>query len=183
MHTLLQTPRLRLRRLTEADGDNLYALDSDPRVMRYIHSGIPHSRAHIMQVQLPGFLRCNAETEAPGFVAALDRETGHFLGWFHLRPTGEGLRELELGYRLHCEAWGRGLATEGSRALVDHAFQTLGTRRIIAMALVDNAASIRVMEKVGMRYEKSLIEPSTGEPAVVYGVDVAGWNATSRVAS
>ncbi len=177
MDTPLLTPRLHLRRLTSADGDNLYRLDSDPRVMRYINGGQPHSQQHIQNVMLPGFLRCNADTAAPGFVAALQRGTGRFLGWFHLRPTTDGTRELELGYRLLYEVWGQGLATEGSRTLVQHAFTTLDTERIIALALRDNHASIRVMEKVGLRFEKELIEPTTGLPAVAPGTAPARMGA------
>jgi len=81
----------------------------------------------------------------------VEKESGRFLGWFHYRP-GEGAGELEpeLGYRLHRFAWGRGYASEGSRALVDHGFRELGVQRVTAETMAVNVASRRVMEKAGL---------------------------------
>jgi RimJ/RimL family protein N-acetyltransferase len=91
-----------------------------------------------------------------GFWAAVDPLSGDFLGWFHLRPGRDSPPdEPELGYRLRRAVWGRGLATEGSRALIDAAFTEHGARRVYATTMVVNAASRRVMEKVGMRLVRS----------------------------
>jgi RimJ/RimL family protein N-acetyltransferase len=82
----------------------------------------------------------------------MERSTGAFLGWFHLRPDkGAPADEPELGYRLRRSAWGQGYTTEGSRALIDKAFHELGARRVVASTMVVNTASWRVMEKSGMR--------------------------------
>ena len=62
---------------------------------------------------------------------------------------------LELGYRLHRSAWGKGYATEGSRALVDLAFRELGADLVIADTMAVNTASRRVMEKSGLRYVRT----------------------------
>ena len=159
MKVFLETERLLLRQFTEDDADRLLELDSDPEVMRYLLlPGLPNQAAyaeHIRKTYLP----CYAANEGQGFWAALDRSDRDFLGWFCLRPglhyrfaSEAELRagDLEIGYRLRKAAWGKGLATEASRALIRKAFADPCTRRVVAMALVANVASWRVMEKVGM---------------------------------
>lgn len=74
------------------------------------------------------------------------------MGWFHLRPApGAPDDEPESGYRLRRGVWGRGLATEGARALIDVAFSRLGARRVVAETMAVNLASRRVMENAGMQ--------------------------------
>jgi RimJ/RimL family protein N-acetyltransferase len=149
---LLETPRLSLRRFTEDDVDLLVELDSDPAVTHFITGGVPTSRADVVGVVLPTWLALYDERTVTGFWAAEERDSGEFVGWFHLRPAdGAPADEPELGYRLRRSAWGRGLATEGSRALIDLAFARGGARRVVAETMVVHSASRRVMEKAGMR--------------------------------
>ncbi len=151
-HVLLETERLILRRFTGADADQLFALDDDPQVMRYISGGPGTPLEEIERDDLPHFLRQYESLPGWGFWAAVERSTGAFLGWFHLRPDkGDPADEPELGYRLHRSAWGQGYATEGSKALIDKAFRDLGARRVVANTMTVNEASWRVMEKSGMR--------------------------------
>jgi RimJ/RimL family protein N-acetyltransferase len=124
-----------LRRFTAQDEQALAELDSDPQVMFHVTGGRPQFQPDDLAVFV-----------GPGFWAAEDH-AGHFLGWFHLRPEG---REPELGYRLRRAEWGKGYATEGSRALIDHAFR-MGAQRVSAHALAVHTASRRVIEKAGMR--------------------------------
>lgn len=151
MQVILETERLVLRRFTEADLDNLVALDSDPDVMRFINGGTPTSRDDMQNVFLPAFLRYRDRIEGYGFWAAIEKSTGEFLGWFHFRPPeGASPDEPELGYRLRKSAWGKGYGTEGSRALIRKGFIELGVRRVVASTYQDNLGSRRVMEKAGM---------------------------------
>ena len=84
-----------------------------------------------------------------------------FVGWFHLRPAaGMPRDEPELGYRLVRSAWGRGLASEGARALVDQAFADLGARRVVAECMAVHTASLRVMEKAGLRFVRAFQQQS-----------------------
>jgi len=148
----LTTARLRLREFTEADVDNLLALDADPEVVHFITAGRPTPRVEIEQEILPRWLRYYDESPGLGFWAAEDRATGEFVGWFHLRPgDGHGNDEPEVGYRLRRSAWGKGYATEGSRALIDKAFAELPITRVLAETMVVHTASRRVMEKSGLR--------------------------------
>src|SRR3954471_22500373 len=102
----LRTERLVLRRFTTDDADLLAELDSDPEVMRYITGGRPTPRDEIVNEVLPALLSYYDRFEGFGFWAAIERDTGQFLGWFHLRPApGDGPAEVELGYRLRRAAW------------------------------------------------------------------------------
>jgi RimJ/RimL family protein N-acetyltransferase len=150
---VLETERLLLRTFTDADVDDLLELDSDPAVTRFITNGEPTPRATVIDEILPAFLGYYASSTGYGFWAAIERDGGAFIGWFHLRPPPEHGRpdEPELGYRLRRASWGKGYATEGSRALVDRAFADLGASRVFAETMVVNTASRRVMEKAGLR--------------------------------
>ena len=177
MTVVLRTDRLVLRRFTESDVDNLVELDADPRVMRFLTNGKPTSRAEIEERVLPRMLRL-----APaGFWAAEDPDSGVFLGWFALEPGEDRPGELELGYRLRARAWGRGLATEGARALVRVAFDELGADRVWAQTMAVNAASRRVMAKAGLRYVRTFHAhfddpiPGTEHGEVEYGLRRAEW--------
>lgn len=90
-----------------------------------------------------------------GFVAAVERATGRVLGWFQCQLAGDGSGELELGYRLRPDAWGRGFATEGAAALLAVALERPEVIRVYAHALLSNPASLRVMEKIGMTHART----------------------------
>lgn len=142
----VETERLVLRPLRADDVDELVALDADPEVMRLITGGRPSTRDQVEA-------RVRA---ARGYRwMAYARESGGFVGWFSLEPTDGDPRSRELGYRLRRECWGRGLATEGSRALVDAAFEHLDVERIWAQTMTVNVASRRVMEHCGLRFVRS----------------------------
>lgn len=160
MDVVLETDRLVLRQFTAADLDSLVELDSDPDVMRYITGGRPTPREQVRDEVLPAFLAYYERFAGYGFWAAVEKATGQFLGWFHLRPPeGANPDEPELGYRLLRSAWGKGYATEGSRALIRKAFTELGARRVYAETMAVNRGSWRVMEKVGMRLVRTFRQP------------------------
>jgi RimJ/RimL family protein N-acetyltransferase len=153
MNVYLATERLDLRPFTLEDLDALEALDADPEVMRYINGGRPTSREELREDSLPFWLRSYERGDAWGSWAAIERATGSFIGWFQLRPQPhDPPEEPELGYRSCREAWDAGIATEGSRALIDKAFGELGARRVDATTMAVDRGSWRVMEKAGMRF-------------------------------
>jgi RimJ/RimL family protein N-acetyltransferase len=152
MQVFLETERLLLRRFTAADVDNLFDLDSDPAVMRFLTGGTPTPREVIQDEILPSFLRSYERFAGFGFWAAIEKVSGDFLGWFSFRPPdGAASGDVELGYRLRRAAWGQGYATEGACALIRKGFTELGVRRVFATTYQDNRASRRVMEKAGLR--------------------------------
>ncbi|MBI5088329.1 MAG: GNAT family N-acetyltransferase [Actinobacteria bacterium] len=145
------TDRLVLRRFTTDDADDLVALDRDPAVRRYIEDGVVPTREDALDT-IEHWTATDDHHELFGFWAAIDRSTGAFLGWFHLRSRDDDPPdEPELGYRLVPSCWGQGYATEGSRALIDRAFASGAARRIVAETMAVNVGSRRVMEKSGLR--------------------------------
>ena len=185
MEVFLETDRLVLRRFTRDDVDNLVELDGDREVMRYITGGRTTPREEIQNEVLPAFLDYESHPGF-GFWAAVERSTGQFIGWFHLRlDVGAQPGEVELGYRLRRSAWGAGYATEGSRALIEKGFAELGAERIVASTMVVNVASRRVMEKAGLRFARAFRQPwpyaieGEEEGDVEYGLLRSQWEQLS----
>jgi RimJ/RimL family protein N-acetyltransferase len=171
----LETERLRLRFLTEDDAENLYRLDLDPAVTRYTHGGLPTPREHVETSVIPRLLAYYDRGDHFGFYAAEEKETDRFIGWFHFRPCAAVPEEIELGYRLRQDAWGRGYATEGSMALVNRGFEELGVPVVVAVAMPENRASIHVMEKIGMTFERAYRLEEEGVDVVKYRLERADW--------
>lgn len=146
---LLETERLILRRMTLADLDDMVGINSDPVVMRYIGDGSVWTRAqsearirHIQKVYriFPGL----------GLWTGEEKATSRFVGAYALNYIPKTV-EVEVGYRLEKAAWGRGLATEGARALVRHGTVGLGLDRVVGLTHPDNDASKRVLMKAGLQ--------------------------------
>lgn len=159
MHAFLETERLLLRRFTEDDVDLLVELDNDAEVMRFVTGGVPTPREQMIGDVLPAMLGYYKRYDGYGYFAVIEKATGEFVGWFQFRPPDESAPDVvELGYRLKKSSWGKGYATEGSRALIDKGFAELGMRRVLANAMTINTASRRVMEKAGLRYVRTFFE-------------------------
>ena len=144
----LTTRRLALHEIGAAHANELYELDSDPRVMRYIGNGRLSTREQVDDAirRVP---RAYALYPGLGTWRATRRDNGEFVGWFALKYVPR-TAEVEVGYRLRFAAWGRGYATEGASALVRYGFEELGLYRIIGVTHPDNAASQRVLQKAGL---------------------------------
>jgi len=156
----LETERLVLRRFTEDDVENLVELDGDPDVMRFINGGRPTTREEIESEELPAFLSYYERFAGYGFWAAVEKSTAQFVGWFHFRPPDAARPDdVELGYRLRKSVWGKGYATEGSRALIEKGFAETSAQRVFASTMVVNVASRRVMEKAGLRFVRTFHQP------------------------
>lgn len=185
MQIYLTTNRLLLRQFMLADADNLYALDGDPEVMRFINGGVPTPYDVVRDQTLPRLLDDNhrARDDGYGYWAAVEQGSGRFVGWFHFRPAPDRPADdaIELGYRLCRAAWGQGYATEGARALIRKGFTELGTPRVVANTLARNIASRRVMEKAGLRFARAFHYTGApgawhvGQEAVEYALDRADW--------
>jgi [ribosomal protein S5]-alanine N-acetyltransferase len=143
---MLETRRLRLRRLRPSDEADLVALDSDPDVMRYVGSpaGVKSEEETVERARQ----RIGGDHGTIGFWRIESRADGTFYGLGALirMPTGD---DIELAYRLMRPAWGQGIASEAGAALVEYAFGTLGLPRLVAVTYPDNRASQRVLDKLG----------------------------------
>jgi ribosomal-protein-alanine N-acetyltransferase len=145
------TARLRLREFTAADVDAIHALDSDPRVMRFIGDGSTSTREDAV-LAIGRILRRYDEHPGQGAWHVSRRDDGRFVGWVSLKFAGES-PDIEIGYRLVFDAWGAGFATELARSMIQRGFGLLELDRIIGVTHPDNLASQRVLAKVGMRDE------------------------------
>lgn len=172
-----------LRRFTEADVGLLAALYGDPRVMRFI-TPQPPSLAEVESTILPTYLREYGElADGLGTFAAIEAATGQMAGRFSLKPASSyGLAGgTELGCRLYPAFWGRGLATEGARALIESAFGRLHLDRVVATTMADNVGSWRMLEKCGMRrvgtfrYPDADLMPGAEHGDFVYQLGRSDW--------
>jgi len=175
MQVFLETERLILRRFTDADRSDLFALHNDPDVMRFLNGGTPTSREEIAR-------EYDAHFDGGGYWIAIEKPIGEFVGWFSFHPTEDrDPDEFELGYRLRTSAWGKGYATEGSRALIRKGFIEMGVRRVWAQTMAVNTRSRRVMEKAGLSYVRTFHEefddplPGTEHGEVEYALTKADW--------
>jgi ribosomal-protein-alanine N-acetyltransferase len=159
----LTTERLHLRPFTAADQLAIHAVYADPEVMRHVGHG-----AHKTIEETAAALRIYGEVlERRGFsfLAVTKREGGALVGDGGLHPLGD---DVELGYTLARSAWGRGYATELGRALLRHAFEALKAPRVVAQVEPDNAASRRVLEKLGMTECET--RTAYGRPHLLYEI-------------
>jgi RimJ/RimL family protein N-acetyltransferase len=154
---ILETERLALRRLRAEDVETLVALWTDPEVTR--HLGGPRDAAKVRE-------RLVAEAGSPtprwpDLAPLVEKASGRVIGDCGLLEKDvEGRAELEVVYVLARDAWGRGFATEIARALVVHALDVMGRERVIALIEPEHAASARVAEKAGLRFEREIVRPS-----------------------
>jgi ribosomal-protein-alanine N-acetyltransferase len=149
---ILQTARLLLREFDEADAEAFFALGSDPAIIRY--TGDPGGGLRSVEQALE-VLRSRplADYQKHGFGrwACVLKESGDVIGFAGLKYLDD-LHEVDIGYRFLPACWGRGLATEAGRAVLDYGFKQLGLQRIIGLVDPDNIASVRVLEKLGFTF-------------------------------
>jgi ribosomal-protein-alanine N-acetyltransferase len=153
----LQTPRLLLRHLLPEDLEPLFALYRDPEMRQYFPDGT--RTLEETKAELDWFSRGHPQFPELGLWATVERTTGAFLGRCGLLPWDiEGKQEVELAFLIDKRRWGEGLATEAAVAMAEHARSTLRLQRLICLITPGNAASVRVAEKVGMHFERHLID-------------------------
>ncbi len=163
MHVIIETERLILRRFESGEGQLIYTLNEDPEVTRYTGDPVrdlAHANEVLDQVILPQYALYNH-----GRWAVHTKPGMEFIGWCGLKYRPER-DEVDLGYRFIKSAWGKGYASEAAMASINYGFEKLGLRRIVGRAMPGNIASIKVLEKCGMRFVgEELVD---GHPAVTY---------------
>jgi RimJ/RimL family protein N-acetyltransferase len=151
---LIQTERLLLRRWTEEEREPFYRLNSDSGVMEFMPACLTRPESDQLFERIEEHFR----KREFGLYAAELRQDRTFIGFIGLSvPSFEASFTpcVEIGWRLSAEHWGRGLATEGARAVVKHAFGDLGLDEIASFTVPENVRSRRVMEKIGMTHDAS----------------------------
>ncbi len=149
MHIIFETARLILRQFTEDDAALLLQLNGDPEVLKYLHEPVLESEEKateiIRSIILPQYTLNLGRW-------AIHKKTDHqFIGWCGLKLRPE-LNEIDLGYRLLKSEWGKGYATETAIQTLNHGFNSLQLKIITGRAHIENIASIKVLEKIGMHF-------------------------------
>ena len=144
----LKTKRLLLRPHRIADAAFMVKLNSDPEVVRYTGDGALSGPAEAKKI-IASLRRQFRERKIGRFIV-IERKTGRPIGWCGLKHLAEK-DVIDLGYRFLKEAWGQGFASEAAAAGLKYGFEKLGFERITAYADAENAASLHVLRKLGMK--------------------------------
>jgi len=161
-----ETERLLLRPHTLDDIEPSYQMNLDEKVSRYTGDNGVVSREEIER-RIKEDVLGDYEKHGYGRFALELKDTGEFIGFAGLKYL-EDLKEVDLGYRLKSIYWGKGFATEAAWACLEFGFEVLDLKRIIAMLLPENNASIRVLEKLGFCFEKETIKD--GQKIFIYSL-------------
>lgn len=175
----MQTQRLILKPFNKGYIADLFQLDQDPEVMRYITKGRPTTRDEIINDSLPRFTRYYQANTPLGYWALHLKSDDAFIGWCLLRPNLANSEEIEIGYRLKKVAWGQGYGTEASQYLLQQGFASGVVDQLMAIALVDNHSSIQIMQKLGLKFDHEFEEKDCpilrGERGVKYSLSKSAY--------
>ncbi len=144
-----ETERLSLRPRVLSDTDSCLEMDRDPEVIRFVSGPWSDPSAHRTFIE-----KRTLGPWPPGmgyWTIRLREDAATFVGWTLLIPTDAVGPEIEIGWRLRKQFWGRGFATEAARAILTHAIKTLRLSEIVAEIVPENAASRNVAEKIGLK--------------------------------
>ena len=152
MSTILETERLILRHYTEEDAPAFFRLNSDPDVMRYVPDE-PMKSVEDARDILVSHPIADYKERGFGRLACVLKETSEHIGFCGLKYLKE-IDDVDLGFRFMPSHWGKGLATEAALASINYGFEKLELAHIVGLAEPENHASVRVLEKVGMRFTR-----------------------------
>ncbi|MEN7550764.1 GNAT family N-acetyltransferase [Rapidithrix thailandica] len=167
---ILETERLRLRMWKEEDFEAYADICADPQVMQYLGKGQTLSRPEAWRHM--AFLAGHWHLRGFGHWALEEKENRRLVGRLgFLQP--EGWPGFEIGWTLARSVWGKGYATEGAKCALQYAFDEMGKEHVISLIHPDNAASVKVAQRLGESFEQEV--EITGIPVMVYGLWKAQW--------
>lgn len=150
MKHILETSRLVLRELNLGDAKDFYDLNSNPKVIRYTGDSAFKSVGEAKR-----FLENYQDYKLNGYGrwAVLLKETNKFIGWCGLKFDND---ETDIGFRFFEQEWNKGYATESALACLNYGFKELHLKCVIGRAMKTNIWSIRVLEKIGLEYDRDI---------------------------
>jgi ribosomal-protein-alanine N-acetyltransferase len=165
-NVILESERLRFATWKEEDWEEFRELTSDPLVVRYLGTGEPWPEARVREFVAR---QCeNWERHRMCLWKLLPRASGELIGICGLQRLPEG-PDVEIGWWLAPAHWGHGLATEAARHALAYGFKVCNLERIVAIAHPANRDSLRVMERIGMRFEREAVHKGTR--VVLYAIE------------
>jgi RimJ/RimL family protein N-acetyltransferase len=151
----LHTPRLVIRNWEERDRHLFHRINSDERVMEFF----PFRRSRQQADEVMDQLRAAIDARGFGLAAVELADSGETIGYTGLSPVtmppAIPAEEIEIGWRLAAEYWGKGYASEAASAWLRFGFRDLGLQEIISFAVATNVRSIAVMQRIGLRYDET----------------------------
>lgn len=161
---ILETERLFLREFSILDAQHLFDLNSDAAVIEFTGD-----KAFVSIVEAEKFIKNYNQYQKYGFGrwAVILKFDSQFLGWCGLKFSPD-LDEVDIGFRFHKRFWNQGFATEAARACIEYGFQKFNLKSIIGRAMSENKSSIRVLEKIGLTFDKNFI--FDGNEGLIYKI-------------
>lgn len=181
MKFILETKRLFLRKIEDRDKDDLFEMDSDPEVHRFIENNPVQFKEEIVEV----IAALNKQYIENGIArwAVVEKQTHECIGWAGLKYFRETWNHhtdfYELGYRFKKKHWGKGYATEAAEAIVDYGFETFNPNSIVAVTHTENHNSIKILEKLGFE----LIETFSDEGNLTHWFELTKTNRNKKKSS
>lgn len=165
-----ESERLRFRALSEDDIEAMYALLSDPQVVRYIGRGIPLTRTQTQQVLEKAIL--HHQKHGFGLMAVIEKASDKFIGWGGLICLGydDNATDIEVLYALLPAYWGKGYATEIADFMIKWGFSDLPVNHLVAVASLENQGSRNVLTKAGMHFIRE--DLYCGQPKAYYQINL-----------
>jgi ribosomal-protein-alanine N-acetyltransferase len=152
---LFETERLFVRQYTKEDDDNFFLLNGDEVIMRYIRPPKARAEANLFLSQI---MDKYGENPAAGRWAAGDKYTGEFVGSFAFIPVERSAGQMQLGYALLKENWGKGYATELTMGGLKYVFTKTALSEVFAVTERENTASQKVLLKAGFNIHSKYTE-------------------------
>jgi RimJ/RimL family protein N-acetyltransferase len=163
---MLDTERLILRPFTLDDAEAWLPLISLPEIIRYT-GDVPATSVDEARESLRTRPLRDYEVHGYGRMAVIEKASGRLVGFSGLKYVAE-LRDVDIGYRFLPDCWGKGYATESARPLMEQGWKQLGLKRIVGTVHPGNPASGRVLEKLGLSYERTLEPDEAGDRFLLY---------------
>lgn len=151
MEVILETQRLILREMVLSDAAFFFELNADPEVIKYTGDGGFKSLKE--SEEIIRYVHSQYSKNGYGRCLVAEKETGNPIGWCGLKYHDDG-DFVDIGYRFMKKYWGKGYATEASKACLDYGFTILKLNRIVGRAMKENTSSINVLKKIGMTFYK-----------------------------
>lgn len=151
MKKILETNRLILRELSVNDAENFYNLNINPNVIKYT-GNVAFKNIEDARYFLKNYH--DYKLNGYGRWAVIHKQTSNFIGWCGLKLE-KTKNETDIGFRFFEQVWNKGYAIESAQACLNYGFEKLSLKRIVGRAMKENTASIKVLEKIGLTYEKN----------------------------
>ena len=173
--TVIQTPRLIIDPVTEADAKMMIAVLNEPDFIRFVGdrcvNTVAKARAYIVDR-----IQASYHHNGLGMWAVRARDTGQALGICGLVKR-DWLPEIDIGFGFPRQHYGKGYGSESAFAVLNFAFQELGLARILAVTHPQNRASRQLLARLGLTFQKNIAVPDSDKPACLYAIQAEGLHA------